>query len=119
MNAINPSPVPNSDSLDRGTRFAVSRDLNPATCSSPKTMKTNPGLARRSALLAALLVPCALIQAQTTAAPTPASAPAEEDVITLTPFEVSAGSAEEGYSATTTLAGNRLKTDLRDIGSAV
>src|SRR6478609_4531807 len=102
MNAINPSPVPNSDSPDRGTRFAVSRDLNPATCSSPKTMKTNPGLARRYAVLAALLVPCALLQAQTTAAPSPASAPADEEVLTLTPFEVKSTSDSNAYTADST-----------------
>jgi outer membrane receptor protein involved in Fe transport len=41
-----------------------------------------------------------------------------EDVIVLSPFEVSA-EAEVGYAAATTLAGNRLNTELRDIGNAV
>jgi len=77
-------------------------------------MKTTPGLAR---LFAALLVPCACLQAQTTA---PAAAtPKEEEVLVLSPFEVSSSSTEEGYNASTTLAGNRLKTDLRDVGSAI
>ncbi len=48
-----------------------------------------------------------------------ASAPeAREQVVALSPFEVSA-TADRGYAATTTLAGNRLNTDLRDIGNAV
>jgi outer membrane receptor protein involved in Fe transport len=48
----------------------------------------------------------------------PATSPAEETVIVLSPFEVSA-ETETGYSAATTLAGNRLNTELRDIGNAV
>jgi len=42
----------------------------------------------------------------------------EENVVTLSPFEVS-GEGDTGYAAATTLAGNRLNTDLRDIGSAI
>jgi outer membrane receptor for monomeric catechols len=42
----------------------------------------------------------------------------EEEVIVLSPFEVSAQD-EGGYTAATTLAGNRLNTELRDIGNAV
>jgi outer membrane receptor protein involved in Fe transport len=41
-----------------------------------------------------------------------------ESVVTLTPFEVSA-QADRGYLASTTLAGNRLNTDLRDLGNAI
>ncbi|HYC70271.1 MAG TPA: TonB-dependent receptor plug domain-containing protein [Opitutaceae bacterium] len=52
----------------------------------------------------------------TTAAPA-ASSDEEEEVIQLSPFEVQAES--QGYSAATTLAGNRLNTELRDIGNAV
>jgi hypothetical protein len=40
-------------------------------------------------------------------------------VVTLSPFEVEATSDAGGYNAETTLAGNRLRTDLRDIGSSV
>lgn len=42
----------------------------------------------------------------------------DEEVIELSPFEVSA-EEEQGYAAATTLAGNRLNTELRDIGNAV
>src|SRR5688500_3612614 len=57
--------------------------------------------------------------AQTPAATAPAAtAPEEEDIIVLSPFEDSA-EEERGYSAATTLAGNRLNTELRDIGNAV
>ncbi|MBK8479116.1 MAG: TonB-dependent receptor [Opitutaceae bacterium] len=51
-------------------------------------------------------------------APKPATAASEEEVVVLSPFEVTA-TANSGYSAATTLAGNRLNTELRDIGSAV
>ena len=59
----------------------------------------------------------------TTPSTNPPAAPAasdesESEIVKLTPFEVSAG-AEQGYNAATTLAGNRLNTELRDIGNAV
>lgn len=43
---------------------------------------------------------------------------AKEEVIVLSPFEVTT-TENEGYSAATTLAGNRLNTELRDVGNAV
>lgn len=43
----------------------------------------------------------------------------EEDVVVLSPFEVSAADENQGYAAATTLAGNRLNTELRDLGNAV
>lgn len=42
----------------------------------------------------------------------------DTEVYELSPFSVAAGD-NEGYRATTTLAGTRLKTNLRDVGSAV
>src|SRR5438552_10818227 len=70
-------------------------------------------------LVSALLFAAGTSLAQQT---TPASAtttqPAEEEVIVLSPFEVSS-SGEQGYTASTTLAGNRLNTEVRDIGNAV
>jgi outer membrane receptor protein involved in Fe transport len=69
-------------------------------------------------LSAALSIPLA---AQSTPTP-PASAPApeeeDEEVVLLSPFEVTTED-NEGYSAATTLAGNRLNTELRDVGNAV
>jgi outer membrane receptor protein involved in Fe transport len=41
-----------------------------------------------------------------------------EDIYTLSPFEVTADSSV-GYLATSTLAGTRIRTDLRDVGSAI
>ncbi|KAF0095882.1 MAG: TonB-dependent receptor plug [Puniceicoccaceae bacterium 5H] len=44
--------------------------------------------------------------------------PDEEQVFELSPFEISTAE-DSGYMATTSLAGSRLKTDLRDIAAAV
>lgn len=42
----------------------------------------------------------------------------DDNTVVLSPFEVVAGE-DNGYAAATTLAGNRLNTNLRDIGSAI
>ncbi len=42
----------------------------------------------------------------------------EDEVFVLSPFSVDA-SGDDGYRSTSTLAGTRLKTDLRDVGSAI
>ncbi len=42
----------------------------------------------------------------------------EEDMFTLSPFSVDE-SETQGYLATSTLAGTRIKTDLKDLGSAI
>ena len=55
--------------------------------------------------------------AQTT--PIPSVAPLkEDDVLVLSPFEVKA-EEDNGYVATSTLAGTRIRTDLSDVGSAI
>lgn len=65
-----------------------------------------------------LLAPWSLL-AQSPASLPPASAGASADeTVVLSPFTVESGS-EKGYLATQTLSGTRLKTDLRDIGSAL
>jgi len=56
------------------------------------------------------------VPAPTTAA---AAETTEEEVVKLSPFEVSATSESNSYTAATTLAGNHLNTELRDIGNAV
>ncbi|MBP8176881.1 MAG: TonB-dependent receptor plug domain-containing protein, partial [Xanthomonadales bacterium] len=66
--------------------------------------------------LGAILIAGASAQ---TAAPAPESQQAtEEEVIVLSPFEVTA-SESSGYAATTTLAGSRINTQLKDVGSAI
>ena len=51
---------------------------------------------------------------------TPANTPdaTDEEVVVLSPFEVTA-SESTGYVATTTLAGSRINTQLQDVGSAI
>ncbi len=80
-------------------------------------MKTNRTLV--FALFAAAASGQGLL-AQTAPAPTAATpAPAEkEEVLVLSPFEVTA-EEDTGYVATSTLAGTRIRTDLKDVGSAI
>src|SRR6185312_16109967 len=85
-------------------------------------MKNIPMLLQRASLMAALLVPCAAIQAQVSpdSNASPASSPAVSDeVIVLSPFEVQSSSNSDAYTAASTLAGNRLNTQLRDVGSSI
>jgi hypothetical protein len=44
--------------------------------------------------------------------------PSDEEVITLSPFEVTS-TTDRGYQATETLAGTRIRTNLADVGSAI
>ncbi|PTX91661.1 TonB-dependent receptor plug domain-containing protein [Opitutus sp. ER46] len=45
-------------------------------------------------------------------------AAADDEIMTLTPFEVTAAK-DTGYQATETLAGTRIRTNLRDVGAAL
>lgn len=64
------------------------------------------------ALLAGRLLAGAALDAQTT------SAPPQEEVVTLSPFTVNS-QEDKGYRASSTLAGSRLKTSLRDLSGAI
>lgn len=63
------------------------------------------------------LLAATTLSAQVTTTPPAGSVTAEQAVV-LSPFTVEAGT-EKGYLATQTLNGTRLKTDLKDIGSAL
>ncbi|HEY4246322.1 MAG TPA: TonB-dependent receptor plug domain-containing protein [Lacunisphaera sp.] len=81
------------------------------------TNRTRP-VKYTAALVSALLLGVGTSWAQQAAtAPAPVKS-ADDDVIQLSPFEVSSSNTN-GYAAATTLAGNRLNTQLRDIGNAV
>lgn len=70
---------------------------------------------------AALFIAAAPTWAQTAAATSaakPAGTEEKEEVLELSPFEVTAED-NDTYTAATTLAGNRLNTELRDIGNSV
>jgi len=82
------------------------------------TNRTRPVKKYTAALVSALILSAGTSWAQQ-ATPTPAPVkPADDDTIILSPFEVSSTN-NNGYAAATTLAGNRLNTNLRDIGNAV
>jgi outer membrane receptor protein involved in Fe transport len=72
------------------------------------------------ALVPALLFVAGSSLAQQTApaSATPNTGAEDEEIVVLSPFEVSA-TDDQGYTASTTLAGNRLNTEVRDIGNAV
>jgi outer membrane receptor protein involved in Fe transport len=59
-----------------------------------------------------------MLLAQTTAPAPTQPAPAPEEVIQLSPFEVSS-TKDVGYQATETLAGTRIRTNLADVASAI
>src|SRR5258708_5038201 len=119
MNAMIPGHTSTAYPTDRGNCSEAIRNLNPATSPITPNMKTPPRLSRRAAVLAVLLVPCAFMHAQTAAAPAAATSAEKDDIVVLSPFEVKATSGSNAYTADSTLAGNRLSTQLRDIGSSV
>jgi outer membrane receptor for ferric coprogen and ferric-rhodotorulic acid len=51
-------------------------------------------------------------------AATPAGQPAADVTVVLSPFTVGSD-RDAGYAATETLAGTRLRTDLRDVGASL
>ena len=79
-------------------------------------MTRYPTRRRGAALLLAIAAP---LFAQTTPPPAAApSAPANEEAVKLNPFVVSEDD-NVGYAATSTLAGTRINTALRDVGAAI
>jgi len=75
-------------------------------------------IARLSVTALLFSLAAAPLAAQQAPAATTTDKTDEEEVISLTPFEVSA-SNDKGYNAATSLAGNRLNSELRDLGNAV
>jgi outer membrane receptor protein involved in Fe transport len=73
-----------------------------------------PMKTRCLALLAMLAPPALLAQVAPTAAQ-----PAPEEAVVLSPFVVNTTADTDGYRATSTLAGSRIKTDLKDVAASV
>ncbi len=69
-------------------------------------------------LLQALIASCCILGAPTLYAQQDQPAGEDDVDFVLSPFEVDAR-GDLGYRATTTLAGTRIRTDLRDIGAAI
>lgn len=63
-------------------------------------------------------LPCILISPLGLSAQSATEEIDDENVVELSPFEVT-GDNDVGYQATSTLAGTRLRTELRDIGSSI
>ena len=86
-----------------------------------KRLKTHGYCRRKLPELLALAVLVAWtspsLLAQTTATD-PEEEKEEQTVVELSPFEV-VGTQDKGYAASSSLAGSRLKTDLRDVASAI
>lgn len=85
----------------------------------PHSLMTIESLARmrRALAIGVVLSAPSYGLAQATAAGSAAPG-TEEDLIELSPFEVSS-ETDEGYRATSTLAGTRIRTELRDVGAAI
>ena len=88
-----------------------------------KTKRLNPtGPCRRKlpellALAVILAWTSPLLLAQTTAS-NPDEDQEDDEVVELSPFEI-VSTQDKGYAASSSLAGSRLKTDLRDVASAI
>src|SRR5690606_14709398 len=65
-----------------------------------------------------LLLTTGVAQSTPAGPATSGAEPADSEVVTLSPFVVDAAE-NEGYRATSTLAGSRIKTELRDVASPI
>lgn len=94
------------------TDRANARSANPETPTTEDTMSNDRSLKRIAsrALLALFTIPP--LSAQT------ATNPPEEPATELSPFVVNADQ-DTGYTATSTLAGTRLRSDLKDLGASI
>ncbi len=95
-------------------RFGMSRTPN---LNMNIRAKTHVFLLLASASCSGLLAQA--VSNSTTSAPaSSATTSTEEDVLRLSPFEVSAAK-DTGYAATETLAGTRIRTNLADVGASI
>src|SRR5262245_54837491 len=86
-----------------------------------QTHRTLAGARRLAWTLAASLAVVGTVRAQTAAPASdspPESKDKKEEVVVLAPFVVDS-STDEGYRATSTLAGSRLNTPLRDVAASI
>ncbi len=98
--------------LDKSGLVALQDEKTGAlTVKKSAAVEENPAPARRAE-------PDLLPVEAPSAARNPTAPESDSGVLVLSPFEVSA-SGDNGYAAATSLAGNRLNTELRDVGSAI
>lgn len=108
--------LPRPEPPGRPTPPAVPSSL-PSSCLTPPLPRS---VTRFGLLIAVLLLPVSVSGAD---APlvrpgAPGVAPDTDEVVSLSPFTVQA-STEIGYRATSTLAGSKLNTPLRDLGAPI
>jgi outer membrane receptor for ferric coprogen and ferric-rhodotorulic acid len=86
-----------------------------------KRTLTHSRLWRAPALLAWAVAPLAFAQTAPDNQPNPAPSTGNtgDEVVTLSPFTVNASQGQETYQVTETLAGSRVRTNLRDVGTAI
>ena len=72
-----------------------------------------------AAVLSAAVAPRSLGQAAPAATPAAEPSANNDEVIVLSPFEVTTTDTDSGYTVKDTLAGSRVRTELRDLGTAI
>lgn len=75
-------------------------------------------LRRRAYSLASPFLACGLFAQPAPTSTAPAASSAAAETVVLSPFVITE-TDDQGYAATSTLAGTRLRTDLRDLGAAI
>ncbi len=81
-------------------------------------MKLATGAYLAAVAMTVAVAPSSLGQAAPASAPAEVPAKADEEVVVLSPFEVNSSSSE-GYLATSSLAGSRLNTQLKDVAASI
>jgi iron complex outermembrane receptor protein len=99
------------------TRRETSGDASLVKAGTPSNPENDPPM-KRPHLLHRLAAAASLLLATQAEAQTVNAAPPKDEVLTLSPFEVT-GSDEKGYAATSSLVGSRVKTELKDIASQI
>lgn len=118
-----PGPTPTKKAPARAESSPATRAASAAGSSSPNSpnpTKSQPMKSPRSffAALAGWLTVATAADAQTLPSPVPPKTPPSEEVLVLSRFDVAA-EKDDGYRASSTLAGTRLRTDLRDVAASV
>ncbi|MBM3842859.1 MAG: hypothetical protein FJ381_02555 [Verrucomicrobia bacterium] len=108
------SQDPQSGALLIGRR-AGSPDPTSVSLPAPMMPPSKP-FAGLAALFALVTGPSVLAQGSPSSPAT--VSPGSDEVFLLTPFAVE-GARDRGYTATSTLAGTRIKTELKDLGAAI
>ncbi|MBL9205325.1 MAG: TonB-dependent receptor, partial [Opitutaceae bacterium] len=108
----------NSGATDPAGEGKPESDPQPPPKPESKPLKSKTPLARVALLLTLLTGTDANAQTSLPTSPTTKDVVSNEEAITLSPFTVDAD-RESGYQATSTLAGTRINTSVKDIGASI